>query len=306
MRFFTTLNTRRWATAFATLVLAFASGHVTQVVWGRTIMDPTLVAVSEQMPLPFAPRGAEVQLRRPPILADRVSATATEVEAENQSCRPQLSIAPAPAATLHVEVIAPCHGLVRAHVTQGQVTASMATDEEGVLRVRMPALTTEPMIEVSIAGIKLAAWLDVPEANAYEHVALQWAGAQMLGINAYEFGALQSQFGHVWAGAPKSPARASRGSGGFLTRLGDEQGNAAEIYSFPAESATARGVIRLVAEAEVTRENCGRRVTATALQSSVLARLRPTEVAITMPSCSQVGETVSLQNIFQDMRLARR
>lgn len=306
MRFFNSRSTRRWSVAFATLILAFVSGHVTQTVWGRTIEEPALVAASEPGPMPVAPRAAHMQLQRPPIMMDRVAGTANDAEAEDQSCRPQLSISPAPAATLHVEVIAPCHGLVRAHVTQGQITASMTTDEEGLLRLRLPALTTEPLVEVSIAGIKLAAYTDVPEANAYQHVALQWFGPQTLGINAYEFGAQQNQFGHVWAGAPKSPARATRGSGGFLTRLGDGQGKSAEIYSFPAGSAVARGVIRLVAKAEVTRDNCGRRVTATALQSSVFSKLRPTEVAVTMPTCGSVGETVSLQNLFQDMRLARR
>lgn len=304
MRFFSSLNTQRWTTAFVTLVVAFACGHLTQAVWGRTISEPAQVALSDQGEVPFAPRGTDMQLKRPPVMTDRVAITATEVE--EQSCRPQLNVTPAPAATLYVEVTAPCHGLVRVHVTQGQITASMATDEEGVLRLRLPALTTEPLVEVSIAGAKLAAHVEVPDAAAYEHVALQWVGAQTLGINAYEFGAQQSQFGHVWAGAPKSPARASRGSGGFLTHVGDGVGKSAEIYSFPAGSASTRGVIRLVAEAKVTRENCGRRVTAMALQSSLLAKLRPTEVAITMPGCGQVGETVSLQNLFQDMRLAKR
>ena len=307
MRFFNSRSTRRWSVAFATLILAFVSGHVTQTVWGRTIAEPTLVTASDEPgPMPVAPRAVHMQLQRPPVMADRVAVTATVSEAEDQSCRPQLSLAPAPAATLHVELIAPCHGLVRTHVTQGQITASMTTDEEGLLLLRLPALTTDPLVEVSIAGIKLAAHTDVPEANAYQHVALQWIGPQTLGINAYEFGAQQNQFGHVWAGAPKSPARATRGSGGFLTRLGDGGGTTVEIYSFPTGSAAARGVIRLVAEAKVTQDNCGRRVTATALQSSVFSKLRPTEVAVTMPTCGSIGETVSLQNLFQDMRLARR
>lgn len=304
MRLFSSLNTRRWPTVLATLVIASACGHLTQAVWGRTVSEPALATVTEPGPLPSAPHGTYMQLQRPPVMADRAAATATEVE--DQSCRPQLNITPAPAATLHVEVSAPCHGLARVHVTQGQITASMATDKEGVLRVRLPALTSDPLIEVSIAGTKLAARTEVADAEAYEHVALQWSGTQMLGINAYEFGAQQSQFGHVWAGAPKSPARASRGSGGFLIRIGDGQGKSAEIYSFPAGTASTRGVIRLVAEAKVTHENCGRRVSAIALQSSLMTKLRPTEVAITVPGCGQIGETVSLQNLFQDMRLARR
>lgn len=304
MQFFTSLNKRRWFVASVTLVLAFFSGHVMQHVLAKGAVETEVILASADAVIPVAPRATRVQLAAPPIMADRVSATAAQ--AEDISCRPQLNVATAPAATLHVEVTAPCHRQVRTHITQGKVTASIATDGEGSLRLRLPAFSTEPKIEVSIAGVTLVAYADVPEADSYEHIALQWSGAQALGINAYEFGAQKSQFGHVWAGSPKSPARASRGSGGFLTRLGDGLGKSAEIYSFPSGQASTRGVIRLVAEATVTDENCGRRITATALQTGRLAQLRPTQVAVTLPPCSQVGQTVRLQNLFQDMRLARR
>lgn len=306
MRIFKSLDKRRWGTALITLVLAFSSGYITQHVLaerGPAVMVSQPSA--EPGPMPLAPVATlRPQLARPPILANRVAQPASRPE--NQGCKPQLSVTPAPAATLRIELGAPCHGLARVHVTQGDVTASMATDKTGGLSLRIPAFSTEPEVSISIAGMKLTATAKVPEAEFFDHVALQWSGSQDLRINAYEFGAQKSQFGHVWSGAPKSPARATRGSGGFLTRLGDGLGNSAEIYSFPAGQSSHRGVIRLVAEAKVTRENCGRRVKATALQSSAISTLRPTEVAVTLPGCDAIGQTVRLQNLFQDMRLAER
>lgn len=306
MRIFTTLDKRRWSTALITLAVAFASGYVTQyVVAERRPNTYVSVPSAEPGPLPLAPTATlRVHLLPPPVLPNR-AALATSAP-KSHGCRPDLKVEPAPAATLRIELSAPCHGLARVHVTQGDVTASMATDKAGKLSLRIPAFTSEPSVEVALAGQKLTATTEVPDANTFEHVALQWSGEQVLRINAYEFGAQKSQFGHVWAGAPKSPARASRGSGGFLTRLGDGRGNSAEIYSFPAAQSSHRGVVRLVAEATVTRENCGQQIEATALQSSPFPTLRPTTVSMTLPGCDAIGETVRLQNLFQDMRLAER
>ncbi len=307
MKLFKSLDKRRWGTAAITLMVAFCSAYVTQnFVAERSSVTMVSAPIVEPGPLPLAPAATlyPPPLSRPPVLADRVSRPRSATE--NPGCRPQLAVNPAPAATLRIELTAPCHGLVRVHFSQGEVTASMATDRKGNLSLRVPAFSTAPTIDIAIAGMKLTAQVDVPEAESFEHVALQWSGEQALKINAYEFGAQKSQFGHVWAGAPKSPARASRGSGGFLTRLGDGWGNSVEIYSFPARRASTRGVVRLVVEAEVTRDNCGQAIKATALQSSIRSALRPTLVDMTMPGCDKIGQTVHLQNLFEDMRLARR
>ena len=306
MNLFSKLDKRRLGTFCGTLVLALGCGYVMQNVLSvQAAVTPSSVPNIAHVMVPQAPRAAlTTSLKPAPILKDRVAETKDRVA--NQGCVPQLVVTPAPAATLTVDVSAPCHALARANITQGKLTVSLATDEDGAISLRVPAFTTSPNIVVHIAGNRLAASADVPEAAMFEHVALHWSGPQVLRINAYEFGAQKSQFGHVWAGAPKSPARASRGSGGFLTQLGDDQGKSVEIYSFPSGQATSRGVIRLMAEAEVTQGTCGKRIRATAFQSGPLEELRPTEVAITMPDCDQLGETVRLQNLFQDMRLARR
>jgi hypothetical protein len=172
--------------------------------------------------------------------------------------------------------------------------------------LRLPALGNKVTLTVDVAGATLEAATEVAEASWFRHAAILWDGRQDLRINAYEFGARKSQFGHVWSGAPKSPSRASRGSGGYLTRLGDENGASAEIYSFPAGHTPLKGVVRLVVEAKVTRDNCGREVRATALQTGPLGRPSETEVELVLPDCDRLGEIIQLQNLLQDMRLAGR
>ncbi len=315
MSFFGSLDRRRWVTALVTLALAFLCGHIMQTVLAdqpttatyETAPDaaPQMQSGEEPKALPLPPAATLIPiLQRPPVLPDRVGKP--YALKEKTSCTPKLMVDAAPAATLRVRLEAPCHKNTRVLVTQAGIAGWAMTDANGFLQLRLPALSVRPLIKVEIEDQTRLATAKVPHAAEFQHVAIQWVGQQALRINAYEFGAQKSQFGHVWSGAPKSPARAARGSGGFLTRLGDGAGESAEIYSFQAGQASTRGVVRLVVEAEVTKQNCGKEVRATALQSSPIGALSPTEVALAMPQCDRIGEIVRLQNLFQDMRLAGR
>lgn len=316
MGFFASLDKRRWVTVLATLLLAFLSGHVMQTV----LADRADVATTEDGPdagpalrdadegrkaLPVPPAATLIPIiLRPPVMPDRVDEP--HASTEREGCTPVLVVSAAPAATVRLQLEAPCHALETVSVQQGDIQADVKVGENGSLQLRMPALSERPVVQVEMSDRELVSTAKVPDANQFQHVAIQWEGRQELRINAYEFGARKSQFGHVWSGAPKSPARAVRGTGGFLTRIGNGSGRSAEIYSFPAGQSAARGVIRLEAEAITTRDNCAVTVLATALQTGPLGDLSPTEVRLTMPDCDRVGEIVRLHNLFQDMRLAGR
>ena len=202
-----------------------------------------------------------------------------------------------------MDLDAPCLPNRTVTVRQGPITATVQTDAYGRWQARIPALDKTAKVEVAIADHRLRQSLPVPDADLFQHVILQWTGPQVFRINAYEFGATDQQNGHVWAGAPKAPERALRG-GGFLTRLGDETGFGAEIYSVPFGSMPSSGVIRLAVDAEITEASCEQTVEATAYQSGPLGRLSPSEVLLKMPGCDRVGEHLRLQNLFPDMRLA--
>ena len=319
MGFFATLDRRRVATALVVLLTAFLIGHIMQTVLAddapvATIDSgpdaaPVLRQGDRPKPLPTPPAATLMPiLETPPVMPGRTDENRRrEREARaTEDCAPRLSLDPAPAATINLMVEARCHPDTRVAVRQGPIRVDGRTDRAGRYELRLPALGETATLTVDVAGTTLDAATEVAEAPQFQHVAILWEGQQALRINAYEFGARKSQFGHVWSGAPKSPSRASRGSGGYLTRIGDETGASAEIYSFPAGHTPLRGVVRLVVEAEVTRENCGREVRATALQTGPLGRLSETEVELALPGCDRLGEIIQLQNLLQDMRLAGR
>lgn len=317
MSAFSSLDVRRVATVVVVLALAFLSGHLMQTVLrdDKPVASvpqgpdaaPVLESVEEPKPLPTPPAATLMPiLERPPILPTRPQHPLGDETAVHRACDPRLFLTPAPAGTFTLAFRAPCDGGARVSIRQGPLKAAQTLDDTGRLSLRMPALSEDVTIDVTLGKTTLSSKLKVPGASDFQHVALIWDGPQMLRLNAYEFGAARNEIGHVWSGAPKTPTRASRGTGGFLTRLADEDGPSVEIYSLPSKRAPLRGVVRLVVEAEVTRDSCGRVVRARAIQPTPFRRVSETDVEVALPDCDRIGETVLLQNLLRDMRLAGR
>ena len=303
MRVFASLNKRRALMTFGVLCIAFLCGQVMQSI-GTNPFER--FENGKARPLPIDPAASTLQ--KPPRMPGRVQAEVItnirKVSKPDTACIPQLTLKRAPGAMIDLAFQGCIARTVVLRHNGVQVTAK--TNAAGKLYQRLPALDKKAQVSVSFDGDIITSTVDVPDADRYQHVAIVWQGTQTLQMHAFEFGAKRNQFGHVWAGAPKSPQRATRGNGGFMTRLGDGSGTSAQIYSFPAGLSENRGVIRLVVEADVTPANCGQQIDAIALQTSPLGGIDTTEVALKMPQCDGVGQVVRLQNLFQDMRLAMR
>ena len=301
MKFLASLNRRRVFMTCGVLLVALACGQAMQ-----SLSDNPLTRHDKGTALPSDP--AATNLAPPPVMPGRTQkARVVRIEAvsrPNTECIPQLTLKRAPGAMLDLSFVGcKARQLVLRH---GDVEITTATDSSGRFERRIPALFSEARVSITFDGETIDSAIAVPDADDFQHVAIVWEGPQLLRLHAFEFGAKRDQFGHVWAKAPKSPDRATRGTGGFLTRLGDGNGTSAEIYSFPAGQSRNTGVVRLVVEADVTPSNCGHQVEALALQTDPLGGMDVTEVALKMPQCEAVGLVVRLQNLFQDMRLAGR
>ncbi|MEO9823654.1 MAG: hypothetical protein ABJF50_04440 [Paracoccaceae bacterium] len=303
MRVLASLNKRRVFMTCGVLCIALLCGQVMQSL-GSNPMER--VDNTKAKPLPVDP--ASNALRPPPKMPGRVKAanvvSIKKVSKPDAACLPQLTLKRAPGAMIDLTF----QGCKERSVvlTHGAVQVTAQTNSAGTLRQSVPALDQKSVVTVSFDGDAIQSTIEMPDANLFQHVAILWQGPQTLQMHAFEFGAKRNQFGHVWAGAPKSPQRATRGNGGFLTKLGDGSGASAEIYSFPAGQSQNRGVVRLVVEADVTPANCGQQINAVALQTGPLGGIDSTEVALKMPQCEDIGRLVRLQNLFQDMRLAMR
>lgn len=317
---------RRLFSALVALIVAFGAGHLMQsVLADRTPLAkvddmpdaaPLLRSADQPLSFPTPPAATLVPLGPPPpVMPNRVDKPA-QVSPETWDdarmspfgldCTPNLTIAVLDAAMIEVLYSAPCDPRRPVVLRHAGLEIDLMTDAYGRAETVIPALSDSAIVTASIERSTTQAALSVPNAHAFSRVILVWDGKQVFRMNAYELGASRGQGGHIWAGSPKTPARAMRGTGGFLAVAGQGYGRTAEVYTFPTGFSPLRGVVELVVEAEVTQANCGRLSEALALQTSPLGGITETDVRVTLPDCRQIGKVLELKNLLQDMRLAGR
>lgn len=281
MRYFATLDKKRWFTAAGTFLLAFLSGYVMQNVLGAA----PLPRVAERITVPDAP-ARTVSLRPAPVFPDRTLETRVS---RKSSCAPKTEISEGTIGTVAVSLIAPCHIGKPVMLTLNGIRAKVETDQRGRWSARLPALASDVVVELAFEEQVLRTSLHVASASDVQHVLLVWNGSRTFHIQAETFGEL--------------PEKKESG----LMTVGDgKSGPSFEVFSSPARKTGASGVVRLYVDATITPENCGEPASVTAYQTGYNGRLQTTEISYTMPECDRVGETVRLQNLFRDMRLASR
>lgn len=222
-------------------------------------------------------------------------------------CDPSLDATTEPGAMVALSLTAPCAANTRVEIVHDALRVSARTGAEGALAVTLPAMASRATFSITLRnGETLGTTIDVPEYGAYERVGLQWQGNTGLQIHVMEFDAGYGDAGHVRADAPRSAMRAVHARGGFLSRLGDAalpNAHQAEIYTFP-RAAGAGGDVRLIVEAHVTSQSCGREVSGQALQPGRNGTLDTRDLTLAMPDCDSIGDILVLKNLLRDMKIA--
>lgn len=230
--------------------------------------------------------------------------------AVDTDCSVTLSATPIAGAMVDLALDAPCHRNSDVTFRHAGMIVSERTGADGTLDVTLPALAESARFTAAFAdGSETAAEAEVSSVPFYDRVVLQWQGTPGLQLHALEFGSEYFSDGHIWADHTGDIVTAARGEGGFMTRVGRQDGpasHAAEIYTFPALTATRSGEIRLSIEAEITEQNCGTEVDARTLQIRQEGRLTSRDIALEMPPCEQAGGFLVLKNIVEDLKIAAR
>lgn len=208
-----------------------------------------------------------------------------------------------PGATARLAIKAPCHGNERIEIHHSGLTVTQMTDDRGALTLTIPALSEYAIFLVSFADqTGTVATTHVTDIAQYDRVALQWQGDTSLQIHALEFGASYGAQGHVWADEKANGA----GTVVHLGHAGFGDAKNIEVYSFPAGQSDQSGSIALTVEAEVTETNCGRDLNVQSLELRADRRLRSRDLTLALPDCSQAGEFLVLNNLFQDLTIAAK
>ena len=239
-----------------------------------------------------------------PEIETDMSAT-TEID-----CVPNMMAAAGDAATVELAIAAPCHQSTAFTIHHQGMMFTATTNDAGAAKVTVPALAeVAVMIAAFDNGDGAVATTTVSDFAAYERAVLQWQGDTAVMLSAYEDGADFGDPAHIHSGNPGDIARANASEGGFLIRLGDpsiEDALMAEVYTYPSGSLANSSDVLLVAEAEITADNCGQDLAAQSIQVSPQGATTALDLEMIMPACDAVGDFLILQNMFEDLTLAAR
>lgn len=263
---------------------------------------PAAVVPPDETAAPRLPDAAPVPAALEPDPAPAVEAPGVIADA----CESTLVAETLPAAMVALTLDAPCLPLARITVHHQGLMFSALTDAEGQARLTAPALAETAVFLVDLGnGEGAVAIADVPEIAMFDRAVLQWQGEAALALHAYEFGAAFGEGGHVWSGAPRSPAA----DDGFLVSLGDaaaENPLMAEVYTYPVGSAPRSGEIVLSVEAAITAETCGREIAAQTIRVTPGTPPEALDLAMTLPGCDAVGDFLVMGELLSDIRVAAR
>lgn len=262
------------------------------------------VAMAEPAALPAAP--VTLAVARDTPLADDLP---VEEVSPGFACEYSMTAEPLAAAMVQVTLDAPCMINEKFTLHQNGMMFTEATDENGHSVLTVPALSENAVFIASFGnGDGAIATTKVDTLAYYDRFVVQWGGESGMKIHALEYGSDFGDEGHVWVNAAHDMARAARGEGGFLTRHGSpDLDNAliAEVYTFPTETALRAGDVSLRVEAEVTAGNCGRDIEAQTIAIDDVSGLKVQDIVLAMPDCDGIGDFLVLNNLFNDLKVAR-
>ncbi|MEM6637710.1 MAG: hypothetical protein AAF667_17670 [Pseudomonadota bacterium] len=322
-------SVRVLVTAAASLVVAFASGHivengdVTLSKIGAGLAGQGAALASSRTDIPTFPRPPIETLQATPFPSTRSWAEQAKASIDfgvldrsrftlepTGGCVNEVKASPIGDGMIRVGVYAPCNLNEPVTIRHAGLAFTVRTTTNGRVSAEMPAMIRDAEVQAIFQdGQSVTSQVDVPDADEFHRVALTWRGDTGLHIHALEFGAERGNGGHVWAGAPGFLGETKLGDGGTLITLGDAtllNANRAEVYTFPTARHAGTGTVRLSVEAEVLNTNCGGIIAAQTVQPDGLGGVVPTDLTLRLPECHAVGEFIELKNILRDLKLASK
>ncbi len=237
------------------------------------------------------------------VVAPKTTRIEPRQKPAQKSCNLSARAVAVPGAQARLTIKSPCRGNERISIHHSGLTLTQVTDQNGTLRVTIPALSEYAIFLISFPDqTGTVATTHVPDLKDYDRVALQWKGDKALQIHALEFGASYGGEGHVWSNS----ATAGAGSVVSLGHSGLTDAQNIEVYSFPAGQSQQSGTIDLTVEAEVTENNCGHTLNVQSIELRANTGLRSRDLSVAVPDCSQLGEFLVLNNLLQDLTIAAK
>ena len=238
------------------------------------------------------------------VLRAEFRTTAADDQNAATHCPLNLDLRVEPLAIIGVSLLAPCHVNQRAVLRHGGLAVTVKTSGTGSLTTSLPAFSTDALVSIRFSdGATAENTVAVPEAATLRRFGVQWMGDDAFQLNAFENGADYGEIGQVSAADPHRPLAGQPQISGFLSVLGDDgvdRPMLAEVYTYPA---AASAVVKIVIEAAITKGTCARDILGETLAHAG-GEVTITDLTLTMPDCSAIGDILVLRNLDPDLKLA--
>jgi hypothetical protein len=273
----------RIARLTAVVAIAMAAGHLVQSMAAHQPAAPVM-AEAEVLPTHIV-QLSSTGVTEPALPMPNPEPHVLALEAA-PVCETALTLRALPQGMMDVVLQAPCHTGQRVVLRQADLAITLKLGADGKAALVLPALTVDGVVSVLFGdGTRVQQALAMPEVATLKRFGVQWQGADAFALHAMEQGADYGQL-----------------SGGVLTQLGDatvDNPLLAEIYTYPSQAAQPD----IVVEAAILPETCGHDLLGEVLISQD-GRVTATDLTLSMPDCSAVGDFLVLKNLASDMKIA--
>ncbi len=283
--------------------------EITLVAAGPEVILPEIEPATISLPAPsFAMAATEdtpniFTLPSDPVILAELGHTAGKTPAAGQ-CPHSLDLLAEPSALISITLTVPCHANERVVLRHGGLAVTGKTSATGTLFATLPAFEDTAVVSVLFRdGHTIDNTVVVPDSKAIRRFGVQWMGDDAFQLHAFEDGSSYGEIGHVSAADPRRPIAGEPMENGYLTLLGDDQVDLpmlAEVYTYPV---APDAQVQIVVEAAVTKANCTREILGETV-ADIAGDIAVTELSVTMPDCSAIGDILVLKNLDPGMKIA--
>ena len=231
-----------------------------------------------------------------------------QVEGNASACDISISAKVQPLAMVALTINSRCRPDEQIILHHSGLMFSHKTDASGIAKTAVPALNAKAIFVATFDnGDGALTMINVPDADQFQRVALQWQGIKGLQLHAYEAGAAYWSDSHLSLQTAPLDLSSTKAADGFFTKLGIANiadGFHAQVASFPSKSSGETRAIVLSVEAEITDENCGRTVTGEILQRNADNRPNGQKLTLYLPKCVAVGDFIVMDRILEKLEVS--
>lgn len=219
------------------------------------------------------------------------------------TCATEMTATATNGAMVEIALSAPCRPDARFSIHHSGLVFADRLDSQGAARFLVPALTDRAVFLADFQIFEdLMAITHVEDVAQFDRVALQTGGTAVgpaVGLHVLETGAAYGDAGHIWANN-------IAGHGHFVT-LGDPtlpETQVVQVYSLAKQDNQGAGEMQVSVDAEITAATCGGNLDALLLESRA-GQMRSQDLTFEMPGCDATDGFLVLNNLVENLKLAR-